>query len=54
MSQVIKKFNHAKFPYFFSYAEKVNSKDVLHSRLVIHKFEKREMIIHISPYYKPI
>lgn len=54
MSKVIEKLNNDRFPYFFSLAEKVNSKDVLQSRLVIHKFENREMLIKIFPYYKPI
>ncbi len=54
MEEILNQFDHEKFPYFFNYLEEVKSKDILESKLVIHKYENREFMVRITPYYKHI
>ncbi|GEM_PF-6837511 len=54
MEEINKKLDKNFYPLFIRFATKIKKKDILQSKIVIKKYQEKEVQIPIKPYHKPI
>lgn len=50
----IKKLDKEYYPLHFRLLTEINQKDIGKSRMVIRNIENKQILVNVSPYYKPI